>query len=374
MQFIDLSRQYAVLKTEIDASIQRVLSRCSFVGGPEVDQLEEALARYAGVKHALTVSSGTDGLLMPLLAWEVGPGDAVFTTPFTFFATAEVIALLGATPVFVDIDLNTFNLDPTKLRSAVDRICTEGRLNPRAVIPVDLFGQCADYDAILSIADEFDLLVLEDAAQGFGATYHGRKAGSFGHASATSFFPAKPLGCFGDGGAIFTDDDALATALRSIRVHGQGEDRYENVRIGVNGRLDTIQAAVLLPKLGALDGEIARRNEIAARYTNHLSGRLTTPTVANGRTSVWAQYSVLTGTGEQRDAIVSQLQHAGIPTMIYYSRPLHLQKAFDYLGHHIGDFPIAEDASRRIVSLPMHAYLDDVEVDVVSTAVLAALS
>jgi len=373
MEFIDLSRQYAVLKTEIDANIHRVLSRCSFVNGPEIAELEQALAGYVGVKHALTVSSGTDGLLMPLLAWGIGPGDAVFTTPFTFVATAEVIALVGATPVFADIDPDTFNLDPTKLRTAVERICAEGRLNPRAVIPVDLFGQCADYDAILGIADEYGLIVLEDAAQGFGATYHGKKAGSFGHASATSFFPAKPLGGFGDGGAVFTDDDALAETLRSIRMHGQGDDRYENIRIGINGRLDTLQAAVLLPKLGAFDGEIARRNEVAARYSSHLSQHLKTPTVGQGCTSVWAQYSVIAGDGAQRAAILARLKAADIPAMIYYARPLHQQKAFDFLGHRKGDFPVAEDASRRIFSLPMHAYVEDAEVDAVSTAVLSAI-
>lgn len=373
MHFIDLSRQYAALQNEIDANIHRVLSRCSFVGGAEIDELENALARYAGTRHALAVSSGTDALLMPLLAWGIGPGDAVFTTPFTFFATAEVIALVGATPVFADIDPVTFNIDPTKLRAVVEKVCAEGELTPRAIIPVDLFGQCADYDEILGIAEEFGLLILEDAAQGFGATYKGRKAGSFGHASATSFFPAKPLGCFGDGGAVFTDDDVLAGALRSIRVHGQGEDKYENVRIGINGRLDTLQAAVLLPKLRAFDGEIARRNEVAARYSNHLSEHLTTPLIGDDCTSVWAQYSVLADDGAQREAILGKLRVADIPAMIYYARPLHQQKAFDYLLYREGDFPVAEDASRRIFSLPMHAYIEDVEIDAVCNAVLSAL-
>lgn len=373
MHFIDLPRQYAALQSEIDASIHRVLSRCSFVGGPEVDELEAALARYVGTKHALAVSSGTDALLMPLLAWGVGPGDAVFTTPFSFFATAEVIALVGATPVFADIDPVTFNLDPAKLRAAVEQTRAEGELTPRAIIPVDLFGQCADYGEILAIAEEFELLVLEDAAQGFGATYRGKKAGSFGHASATSFFPAKPLGCFGDGGAVFTDDDVLAGALRSIRVHGQGEDKYENVRIGINGRMDTLQAAVLLPKLRAFDGEIARRNEVAAGYSSHLSEHLVTPRVEDDCTSVWAQYSLLAADGAQREAILGKLGAADIPAMIYYSRPLHQQKAFDYLGYRDGDFPVAENASRRIFSLPMHAYLQDAEVEAVSAAVLSAL-
>lgn len=373
VQFIDLGRQYAALKTEIDANIHRVLSRGSFIGGPENELLEQELARYVGVKHALCVSSGTDALLMPLLAWGIGPGDAVFTTPFSFFATAEVIALLGATPVFADIEIGSFNIDPAQLRAAIDKTLTEGRLRPRAIIPVDLFGHCADYDAIHQVAEEYGLLLLEDAAQGFGATFRGRKAGSFGDAAATSFFPAKPLGCYGDGGAVFTNNDELADVLRSIRVHGQGSDKYENVRIGINGRLDSLQAAVLLPKLAAYDGEIRRRNEIAARYTDHLAGSLTTPTIAHGCTSVWAQYSVLARSGEQRESILSGLRARDIPAMIYYARPIHLQKALAYLKYREGDFPLAEDASRRIFSLPMHAYLDDAEVDCISAAVLSAL-
>ena len=373
MQFIDLARQYAALKIEIDANIHSVLDRCSFISGVENELLEQELARYVGVKHALCVSSGTDALLMPLLAWGIGRGDAVFTTPFSFFATAEVIALVGATPVFADIDIDSFNLDPRKLRCAIEKTLAEGRLRPRAIIPVDLFGHCADYDAIHQLAEEYGLLVLEDAAQGFGASYRGRKAGSFGDAAATSFFPAKPLGCYGDGGAVFTDDDELAEELRSIRVHGQGQDKYENVRIGINGRLDSLQAAVLLPKLAAYDGEISRRNEIATRYTNHLADSVTTPAVAPGCMSVWAQYSVLAKDGAQRESIISGLRTADIPAMIYYARPIHLQKAVAYLGHREGDFPVAEDVSRRIFSLPMHAYLDDAEVDCVSAAVLSAL-
>lgn len=373
MQFIDLSKQYAALKSEIDANIHRVLARCDFVAGPEIDELERALAEFVGVEHALAVSSGTDALFMPLLAWGIGPGDAVFTTPFTFFATAEVIRLVGATPVFVDIDPHTFNIDPARLRVAVERVCAQKELNPRAIIPVDLFGQCADYDAIMDIAGQYDLIVLEDAAQGLGATYRGKKAGSFGHASATSFFPAKPLGCYGDGGAIFTDDKTLAEELRSIRVHGQGQDRYDNVRIGINGRMDNLQAAVLLPKLSVFGGEIVRRNEVAARYTNQLSEQLTTPIVADGCTSVWAQYSVLAHDLKQRDAILTGLRAADIPAMIYYVRPLHQQKAFEFLGHRRGDFPVAENTSSRIFSLPMHAYLEDAEIDAVSAAVLAAL-
>lgn len=373
MQFIDLSRQYSALKDDIDTRIDRVLSRCAFIGGAEVEELEQSLAQYAGVKHAVAVSSGTDALFMPLLAWGIGPGDAVFTTPFTFFATAEVVSLTGATPVFVDIDPATFNLDPAKLRAVVENVAAEGKLTPKAIIPVDLFGQCADYDAILPVAAEFDLLVLEDAAQAFGATFHGKKAGGFGNAAATSFFPAKPLGCFGDGGAVFTDDDQLVDTLRSIRVHGQGEDRYDNVRIGINGRLDTLQAAVLLAKLAVFDSEIDRRNVVAARYTEKLSDQLVTPVVAPECMSVWAQYSLLAADTGQREAILGALREAGIPAMIYYGRPLHLQQAFAGLGYRPGDFPVAEDASRRIFSLPMHGYLDDAEVDAVAAAVLSVL-
>jgi UDP-2-acetamido-2-deoxy-ribo-hexuluronate aminotransferase len=310
-----------------------------------------------GVKHAISCSSGTDALLMPLMAYGVGPGDAVFTTPFTFIATAEVIQLLGATPVFVDIDPKTFNLDPEALAEAVHRLGQHpgtAHLKPKGVIPVDLFGQPADYGRIHTIAQEHGLFVLEDAAQSFGATYKGRRAGALSEMAATSFFPAKPLGCYGDGGAIFTDDDGLAEILRSIRVHGQGTDKYENVRIGLNGRLDTLQAAVLLAKLDIFDQEVTARQQVARQYSEALNSLVEVPFVAPACTSVWAQYSVLS---DHRELLLQKLKEAQIPTAIYYPLPLHLQRAFAHLGYTHGDFPVSESASQRIFSLPMHPYL-----------------
>jgi UDP-2-acetamido-2-deoxy-ribo-hexuluronate aminotransferase len=294
---------------------------------------------------------------MPLMAYGVGPGDAIFTTPFTFIATAEVIRLLGATPVFVDIDPKTFNLDPEALAEAVGRLRQKpatAHLKPKGIIPVDLFGQPADYDRIHTIAQGHGLFVLEDAAQSFGATYKGRRAGALAAAAATSFFPAKPLGCYGDGGAVFTDDDNLADVLRSIRVHGQGKDKYENVRIGLNGRLDTLQAAVLLAKLEIFDQEVVDRQRIAQQYSQALNASVEVPSVAPDCTSVWAQYSVLS---EHRELLLKKLQEAQIPAAIYYPVPLHLQGAFAHLGYQAGDFPVSENASRRIFSLPMHPYL-----------------
>jgi UDP-2-acetamido-2-deoxy-ribo-hexuluronate aminotransferase len=338
------------------------------------------------VKHAITCASGTDALLMALMAYGVGPGDAIFTTPFTFIATAEVISLLGATPVFVDIDPQTFNLDPAKLELAIEALKTNGpslhplpvhhlslithhsSLVPKGIIPVDLFGLPADYDRINAIAKKHGLFVLEDAAQSFGAEYHGRKACSLADAGCTSFFPAKPLGGYGDGGAIFTDDDALAQAIRSIRVHGQGSDKYDNVRIGVNGRLDTLQAAIVLAKLGIFPAEVELRQQAAARYTELIQQQLSAlgqpasvvcPQVLEGYASAWAQYSLLARDGAHRSLLQKRLNQAGIPTAIYYPKPLHLQGAFAPLGYHEKDFPVSEASSSRIFSLPMHPYLDE---------------
>ena len=363
MQFIDLKRQYAVLKEGIDRGIAAVLSHGRFILGPEVMELEEKLAALAGVRYAVSCSSGTDALLMPLMAWEIGPGDAVFVPAFTFFASAEVIALAGATPVFTDILPDTFNMDPASLESAIQKTLAEGRLTPRAVMPVDLFGLPAEYDAIGSIARRYGLAVLEDAAQGFGATYHGRVAGSLGDAGATSFFPAKPLGCYGDGGAVFTDDEETARVLRSIRVHGEGRDRYENVRLGINGRLDSIQAAVLLQKLSVFGIEIGMRNDIAQKYNERLAGQVRIPRFHEGMVSTQAQYSVLAENESQRQAFLDALTGADIPWAVYYRIPMHLQKAFAHLGYGEGDFPVSEDVSRRIFSLPMHPYLTDTEID-----------
>jgi UDP-2-acetamido-2-deoxy-ribo-hexuluronate aminotransferase len=361
MDFIDLKTQQQKISASLAQNIQRVLAHGQYVMGPEVQELETRLAAYVGVKHAISCSSGTDALLMSLMAYGVGPGDAIFTTPFTFIATAEVIQLLGATPVFVDIDPKTFNLDPEALAEAVGSLGQNPRtahLKPKGIIPVDLFGQPADYDRIHTIAQGQGLFVLEDAAQSFGGTYKGRRAGALSEMAATSFFPAKPLGCYGDGGAIFTDDDDLAEILCSIRVHGQGKDKYENVRIGLNGRLDTLQAAVLLAKLEIFDQEVTARQRVAQHYSEALNPLVEVPFVAQECTSVWAQYSVLS---EHRELLLQKLKEAQIPTAIYYPLPLHLQRAFAHLGYKPGDFPVSESASRRIFSLPMHPYLGPVD-------------
>ncbi|NDY41871.1 DegT/DnrJ/EryC1/StrS family aminotransferase [Dissulfurirhabdus thermomarina] len=371
--FVDLAAQFRRLEPEIRAAVEAVLRHGRYVMGPEVEALEAELARRAGTAHAVACSSGTDALLLPLMAWGIGPGDAVFTTPFTFVATAEVIALAGAEPVFVDIDPATFNLDPAALPAAVARVRREGRLRPRAVIPVDLFGLPADYDRIRPVAEAEGLRVLEDAAQAFGAAYRGRPAGGLGDAGATSFYPAKPLGAYGDGGAVFTDDADLAGLLRSIRVHGQEGHQYENVRIGLNARLDTLQAAVLLVKLRAFDAELAARQRVADYYGAALEGVVQVPEVPEGCRSAWAQYSVLLPEGTDREALRARLLERGIPTMVYYPKPLHLQRAFAGLGHREGDFPAAEAASRRVLSLPMHPDLSEADLREVTGALRAAL-
>jgi dTDP-4-amino-4,6-dideoxygalactose transaminase len=376
MQFVDLQVQFKRLENEIRAGIDGVLQHGKYIMGPEVYELEERLADWAGVKHAITCSSGTDALLMPLMAINLGPGDAVFTTPFTFMATAEVISLLGATPVFVDIDPNTFNIDTQKLKLAIEAVKQNDssiyplphlpeqldRLNPKAIIPVDLFGLPADFDPIMEIADKENLFVLEDAAQGFGGVYKGRKAGSLGHAGAVSFFPAKPLGCYGDGGAILTSDESLADELRSIRVHGQGSGRYDNVRIGINGRLDSIQAAILLPKLRIFSREIQLRQKVAEWYAkcfNEMSFEVKLPSIPEHYTSAWAQYSIL---AEKRDEVQTILKEHDIPSMVYYPKGLHQQKAYNILGYATNDMPESVSISNKVLSLPMHPYLEGREI------------
>jgi len=359
IDFIDLKAQQQVIFPELMARIQRVLAHGQYIMGPEIKELEDKLAAYVGVKHAISCSSGTDALLMPLMAYDVGPGDAIFTTPFTFIATAEVIRLLGATPVFVDINPRTFNIEPAALEKAVTTLAKNGKtshLKGKGIIPVDLFGQPADYDKINALARQHGLFVLEDAAQSFGATYKGRRAGSLAEVAATSLFPAKPLGCYGDGGAIFTDDDELAAVLLSIRIHGQGSHRYDNVRIGINGRLDSLQAAITLAKLEIFDREVGDRQLVAQRYHDGLQGMVETPQVSPDCTSVWAQYSVLS---DQKTTLQQQLKEAGVPTAVYYPLPLHLQGAFASLGYKQGDFPSSEKCSERIFSLPMHPYLTE---------------
>jgi UDP-2-acetamido-2-deoxy-ribo-hexuluronate aminotransferase len=369
INFIDLKAQQQAIFPMLLERIQRVLFHGQYVMGPEVKELEGKLAAYVGVKHAISCSSGTDALLIPLMAYGVGPGDAIFTSPFTFIATAEVIQILGATPVFVDIDPHTFNIDPGALAAAIRKLGRNPRtagLRPKGIIPVDLFGQPADYDVINALAREHGLFVLEDAAQSFGATYKGRRAGSLAEVAGTSFFPAKPLGCYGDGGAIFTDDDELAARMKSIRVHGQGTHKYDNVRIGINGRLDTLQAAILLAKLEVFDQEVAARQEVAQRYHEALKGLVAVPDVAPECTSVWAQYSVLS---ERRGTFQEKLKAAGIPTAVYYPLPLHLQGAFAHLEHKPGDFPVSENISQRVFSLPMHPYLRQADQDKIIGAI-----
>lgn len=363
MEFIDLKKQYERIKPRIQERINEVLRHGKFIMGPEVAELEARLASFVEAKYCVSCASGTDALLLCLLAKEVGPGDAVFTTPFTFIATAEVICLLGATPVFVDIDPETYNIDPAKLLTAIEAVktgtiqgATAGRtLRPRGIIPVDLFGLPADYDEINRIAKLHELFVLEDAAQSLGGSYKGKKVGNLTDMAATSFFPAKPLGGYGDGGAMFTNDEAIANRVRSLREHGKGAHKYDNVRIGINGRLDTLQAAVLLPKLEIFESEIKDRQEVAARYSKALQSMVKVPYVPDGLLSAWAQYSVVT---DKREQCLAKLKAMGIPTAIYYPRPLHLQTAFAHLGHRQGDFPVAERMSDRIFSLPMHPYLE----------------
>jgi dTDP-4-amino-4,6-dideoxygalactose transaminase len=371
MEFIDLKAQQKRIRALLEKRIGAVLDHGRYVLGPEVFELEEELARYVGVRHAVSCASGTDALLMVLMAWGVGPGDVVFTTPFTFIATAEAVALLGAVPVFVDVDPETFNMDPEKLRLAVEALDRDDpSLHPlpqaargcraEAVIPVDLFGLPADYPEIEQVATERGLKVLEDAAQSFGATLGGIRAGRFGHGAATSFFPAKPLGGYGDGGMCLTDDGELAERLRSIRVHGQGSHRYDHVRLGINGRLDTLQAAVLLAKMTIFDEELMLRQRVAERYRELLERHrpdLQLQHIPDGAMSAWAQFSVVAPNEQDRDALRKRLEDAGIPTAVYYPVPLHLQPAFAHLGHKEGDFPVSEDLARRIFALPMHPYL-----------------
>ena len=375
MHFIDLAKQQVRIKDKIEARIAAVLHHGHYIMGPEVAELEERLCAFTGAKYCTSCASGSDALFMTLLAWGVGAGDAVFVPAFTFFATAEIPALLGAAPVFVDIDPHTFNMRPESLEEAIGAVKKSGRLRPRVVVPVDLFGQPADYDRLLPIASQHGLLILEDAAQSFGGMHHGKRTCALGcHAAATSFFPAKPLGCYGDGGAIFTDDDELNACLRSIRVHGKGCDKYDNVRLGINGRLDTLQAAILLAKLDIFADELRARSKVATWYAESMVGMqgLVWPVLQSGNTSAWAQYCVLLPKGK-RDAVVAHLKNAGIPTNIYYPTPLHMLQVFAHLGHSPKDFPEALEASRHILALPCHPYLDRASVERVARELSAAL-
>jgi dTDP-4-amino-4,6-dideoxygalactose transaminase len=386
VQFIDLAAQQRRIRDKIMANIEKTLEHCQFILGPEVRQLEQRLAEFVGARHAVSCSSGTDALLMALMARGIGPGDAVLTTPFTFVATAEVISILGATPVFVDIEPETFAIDPDKLEQAVTTLIEQdgkgyplprlpagppsSTLKPRALIAVDMFGLAADYARIEPICAANGLFLIEDAAQSFGAEFRGRKACAFGDLACTSFFPSKPLGGYGDGGMCFTDDDQAAEVLHSIRVHGQGASRYEHVRLGLNGRLDTLQAAVLLAKLDIFAEELDLRQKVADRYTELLARLpgIRVPIVPPGMKSAWAQYSLLAESGAHRNRLMERLKQSGIPAVVYYPIPLHLQPAFAMLGYRKGDLPVCEDISQRIFSLPMHPYLSVAEQESIAAA------
>jgi len=370
--FIDIVEQRRRLGKRIDDAVAKVLTHCQFINGPEVTQLEADLAAFSGAKHVIACASGTDALLMVLMAKGIGPGDAVICPTFTFCATGEVVALVGATPVFVDVNAETFNIDPASLKDGIAVARKQG-FTPKAIIPVDLFGQPADHDAIAAIAEAEGIFVLDDAAQAFGASYKGRRLGGIGLATATSFFPAKPLGCFGDGGAIFTDDAQLAADLRSVRVHGQGPDKYDNVRLGLTGRLDTLQAAILIEKLKIFEDEIALRNKVADRYARGLGNVVSVPRIASGCTSVWAQYTVRLPDGVDRDGFAAALKAQGVPTAIYYPKSMHQQTAYRHFPVAAGGLPVSEKLSKDVISLPMHAYLDEPTQDRIIQAVRGAL-
>ncbi len=355
MKFIDLHRQYKQYQQEIDAQISDVIENTAFIMGPKIAELEELLAHNAGVKYAVACSSGTDALLLALMAYDIRPGDEIITTTFSFIATAEVVAFLKATPVFVDVDPETYNIDPERIKNAV----TE---KTRGIIAVDIFGQCADYDAINAVAKENNLFVIEDAAQSFGARYKDRPACSLSGMACTSFFPAKPLGCYGDGGMVFTDDAEKAGLMNSFRGHGQGTHRYDHVRIGLNARLDALQAAVLLAKFPRFSAEITARNRLADYYNENLDKKIKTPVVLDHNLSTYAQYSIRVAL---RDELQVWLKDKGIPSAIHYPKPLHLQPAFSYLNYAAGDCPVAENICENIISLPMHPFLTDEEMDLI---------
>ncbi len=354
MQFIDLGAQRERMGDRLKAAIDRVVESGRYILGPEVGEFEQKLAVYVGSKHCIACANGTDALLLPLYASGIGPGDAVFVPSFTFAATAEVVALAKAEPVFVDVEADSYNIDIASLEAAISMVKAEGRLKPKAIIPVDLFGLGADYAAIMKIAEREKLMVIEDAAQAIGGSVEGRMCGSFGAVGATSFYPAKPLGCYGDGGAMFTNDDALAAKLRSFAFHGKGETQYDNIHVGVNSRLDTIQAAILIEKLAILEEEMVARQVVAKRYAEGLGDVVKVAEVPAGSRSAWAQYAIETS---GRDALKAHLQEQGIPSVIYYVKPLHEQVAYRHFPQAPGGLPVSEALPKRILCLPMHPYL-----------------
>jgi len=370
MQFRDLKKQYEILKKDIDQAMLEVAASGAFIMGKQVKELEQQLAEYVGMKHCVSCANGTEALTLALKAWGIKAGDAVFVPDFTFFASAEVVSLEGATPVFVDVDVDTFNIDPAALEKAIEKTIKEGELQPKVIITVDLFGLPANYPAIRKIADKYHLLILEDGAQGFGGEIDGKKACSFGDISTTSFFPAKPLGCYGDGGAIFTDNDEWASLMDSLRVHGKGSFKYDNVRIGMNSRLDTLQAAILKVKFDAFKNyELNDVNKAANLYTQKLKDLVKTPVVPEGYLSSWAQYTIQLQDEKQRDGLQAYLKEQGIPTMVYYPKPMHEQTAYLDLGYQSGDFPATESLCSKVLSLPMHPYLTKEEINKVCQAI-----
>ncbi len=370
MQFRDLQKQYQKLKPEIDKEIQQVLTTGNFISGKQVNELEEQLAAYVGIKHCITCANGTDALTLAFMVWNIGQGDAVFVPDFTFFASGETPAYEGATPVFVDVEEDTFNLSPESLEQAIIEVKKEGHLRPRVIVAVDLFGQPADYTQIRKIADKYGLFILEDGAQGFGGRIGERRACSFGDISTTSFFPAKPLGCYGDGGAVFTDNDEWAELLRSYRIHGKGADKYDNVRIGMNSRLDTIQAVVLNVKLRAFqEYELADINCVAERYMQLLAGLVKTPHIKEHFYSSWAQYSILLKSEKERNGLQTYLKENGIPSMIYYPKPMSRQGAFQGIDCRKIALPVTEDLCKRVLALPLHPYMEQEEQDRVVDAI-----
>ena len=360
MEFLDLKTQQKRIRKPLEKRINKILDHGAYIMGPEVFELEEKLADYCGVKHAISCSSGTDALLIPLMAWGIGPGDAVFTTPFTYVATAEVISILGATPIFVDVYESTYNIDCDKLEIEINKVINEGKLKPKAIIPVDLFGLPARYRLIDKVAKKYNLKIIEDAAQSFGGSIRDKKVGTFGDVAATSFYPAKPLGCYGDGGAIFTNDDNLAEECKAIRIHGTKVDKYNSEIIGLNGRLDSMQAAVLLEKLTIFDEELEMRNEINSYYRKYLNNAQYHPKEYQ---SAHALFSIVLGSNNKRENLIDKLLKEKIPSVIYYKFPIHLMKAFQYLGYQKGSLPISENLSHSIISLPMHPYLSKADID-----------
>ncbi|MDA3791964.1 MAG: DegT/DnrJ/EryC1/StrS family aminotransferase [Desulfobacula sp.] len=373
IEFVDFKTQASLIGSDIKHSIDRVIAHGRFIMGPEIYELEEKLSDFTDAKYVVSCASGTDALLMALMAIGVGPGDAVFTSPFTFIATAEVISLLGAVPVFVDIQKDTFNLDPVKLEQAIETLnkCHNAKLTAKCIIPVDIFGLPAEYETINKIAVKYNLIVIEDAAQSLGAQAGDKLAGNLTDIATTSFFPAKPLGCYGDGGAIFTNDSRLNEKLISIRVHGKGQHKYDNVRLGINGRMDTLQAAILIQKLKIFKDELKKRLIIAQKYRERLNGWVQFQTISDQHTSAWAQFSFLS---KDRSSIMTKLETNNIPHAIYYPKPLHLQEAFSMLKYKKGDFPIAETVSDTILSIPMHPYLSDDHMEFITQTIVSVLN